>query len=222
MKVLFVHGACVTDGAWWWRRMVPLLAAQGVSSAAVELPSCDGDGDLHADGDAVRAQVASADEPCVLVGHSYGGMVITDAGSSAARLVYLTAVVPDAGESLGSLAAPAPFLDPGPDGRVGVQGSALPSLFMQDCTSSDISGALARLTRQSLAAFGQAPRSVAWRTVPSTYVVCSDDRATPPSRQRSYAARLGNVVEISTGHHPFLSAPDLLSSTLLEIVRPAE
>jgi len=94
--------------------------------------------------------------PCVLVGHSYGGMVITDAGSAATRPVHLTAAVPDAGESLSSMAPPAPFLSFDADGRVGVQGSSLPSLFMQNCSADDVSGAPELLTSTLLKIVGPA------------------------------------------------------------------
>lgn len=77
MKVVFVHGACVTDGAWWWHRMEAPLADLGLSSQAVELPSCGngpaGDlGDMYSDADAVRALLRRSAEPVILCGHSYG------------------------------------------------------------------------------------------------------------------------------------------------------
>src|SRR3712207_2581040 len=77
-------------------------------------------------------------------------------------------------------------------------------------------GALGRLTRQPLAVFGQAPRTVAWREKPSTYVVCAEDRATPPEVQREFAKRAERVVELPTGHHPMLSRPELLARVLAE------
>src|SRR5918999_1037778 len=81
-------------------------------------------------------------------------------------------------------------------------------------------GALERLTRQPLAVFGQAPRAVAWREKPSTYVVCAEDRATPPEAQRGYARRAGKVVELPTGHHPMLSHPELLARVIAEAAVP--
>ena len=113
MKVVFVHGALVFDGVWWWHRMVGPLAALGLGSLAVELPSCVAPpippaetlGDLHADADAVGAALDEEDEPLVLVGHSYGGMVITDAAAgreNVRHLVYVTSVMPELGETLAS------------------------------------------------------------------------------------------------------------------------
>jgi pimeloyl-ACP methyl ester carboxylesterase len=91
MKVVFVHGALVFDGAWWWERMVEHLAALGMATRAVELPSCvpapgvsgEAMGDMYAD--AVRAALGEEDGPVVLVGYSYGGMVTTDAAAGPQR-----------------------------------------------------------------------------------------------------------------------------------------
>lgn len=112
MKVVFVHGACVTDGAWWWHRMEAPLADLGLSSHAVELPSCgsgpaDDLGDMYSDADAVRALLVRSAEPVILCGHSYGGMVITDAAAdqvNVEHLVYLSAVMPDQEQSLAGFA----------------------------------------------------------------------------------------------------------------------
>lgn len=234
MKVVFVHGALVFDGEWWWHRMVGPLAALGLGSRAVELPSCvaspnasgEAPGDMYADTDAVRAvldEENEEDEPVVLVGHSYGGMVITGAASgyeNVKHLVYITSVMPELGETLGSLGGsrePGPWMDPHPeDGTMGLKAELMPDAFMQDCDEEAVAGALDRLTRQPLVVFGQSPRAVAWHGKPSTYVVCAEDRATPPQAQREYAMRAGSVVELPTGHHPMLSHPEFLARVLVE------
>ncbi len=231
MKVVFVHGALVFDGAWWWQRMVEPLAAFGLGSRAVELPSCgtspDPDpgalGDMHADADAVHSVLDEEDEPVLLVGHSYGGMVITDAAAGhekAKHLVYVTSVMPERDETMASLGGarePGPWMDPRPeDGTMGIKAELTAEAFMQDCDEATIAEALKRLTRQPLTAFGQTPRGVAWREKPSTYVVCAEDRATPPEAQREYARRASSVVELPTGHHPMLSRPELLARVLAE------
>ena len=229
MKVVFVHGALVFDGAWWWHRMVEPLADLGLGSRAVELPSCVGPpvppaetlGDMHADADAVRAALEEEDGPVMLVGHSYGGMVITDAAAgqeNVGRLVYVTSVMPDSGEAMADLGGePGPWMDPDPEGgTMGIKADLVPGAFMQDCDGEAVAGALGRLTRQPLAVFGQSPRGVAWREKPSTYVVCAGDRATPPGAQRGHARRAGKVVEIPTGHHPMLSKPEVLARAISE------
>jgi pimeloyl-ACP methyl ester carboxylesterase len=231
MKVVFVHGALVFDGAWWWHRMVEPLAALGLGSRAVELPSCvdppgasgEAPADMYADADAVRAALDEEDGPLVLVGHSYGGMLITDAAAgreNVEHLVHVTSVMPERGETLSGLGSgrePGPWMDPDPEGgTMGVKAGLLPDAFMQDCDEEAVAGALERLTRQPLAVFGQAPRAVAWRGKPSTYVVCAEDRATPPEAQRAFARRADRVVELPTGHHPMLSRPGLLAQTISE------
>ena len=99
---------------------------------------------------------------------------------------------------------------------MGLKAELAPDAFMQDYDEAAVAGALERLTRQPLAAFGQSPRAVAWREKPSTYVVCAEDLATPPEAQREYARRAGKVVEIPTDHHPMLSRPELLARVLAE------
>ena len=230
MKVVFVHGALVFDGAWWWHRMVDPLAALGMATRAVELPSCvpapgasgEAMGDMYADADAVRAALGEEDEPVVLVGHSYGGMVMTDAAAgqeNVAHLVYVTSVMPERDETMASFGGSelGPWMDPREeDGTMGIKAELAPEAFMHDCDEAAVAGALKRLTRQSLAVFAQTPRGVAWREKPSTYVVCAEDRATPPEAQRGYARRADRVVELPTGHHPMLSRPDLLARVLAE------
>ena len=230
MKVVFVHGALVFDGAWWWHRMVGPLAALGLDTRAVELPSCVAPpvppagalGDMRADADAVRAALEEEDGPVVLVGHSYGGMVITDAAAgreNVEHLVYVTSVMPDSGETMADFdGEPGPWMDPDPDrGTIGIKAELVPAAFMQDCDGETVSGALERLTRQPLAVFGQAPRGVAWREKPSTYVVCAEDRATAPEAQRAFARRADRVIEVPTGHHPMLSKPEVLARAISEV-----
>ena len=235
MKVVFVHGALVFDGAWWWHRMVAPLAALELGSRAVELPSCvappipsaEDLGDMRDDADAVRAALDEEDEPVVLVGHSYGGMLITDAAAghgNVRHLVYVTSVIPERGETMADFGAgrePGPWMDPYPeDGTMGLKAELAPDAFMHDCDEETVTGALERLTRQPLAVFGQGARAMAWREKPSTYVVCAEDRATPPEAQREYARRADRVVELPTGHHPMLSHPAELARVIAEAVKP--
>jgi pimeloyl-ACP methyl ester carboxylesterase len=221
--LVFVHGACVRDEVWWWSRMTGPLSAHGIASVAVELPSCaEVRGDLYADVDATVRAIESADPPIALLGHSYGGMVITEAGDHpwVEQLFYLASVMPDQSESLSSFGgdSPAPWLDTSDDGTVGVRPDMVRDLFLHDCDEAAVEGALARLARQSLAAFSEPPRAVAWRRKPASYIVCADDRAIPAELQRSRGARAGRIVELATGHHPFLSRPELLTDVLVDAV----
>ena len=220
--LIFVHGACVRDAAWWWSRMTRPLAGHGIGSAAVALPSCgetgDGLGDLYDDVAACRRAIAEADGPVVLCGHSYGGMVITEAGADerVRQLLYVASVMPEAGQSQADLVGsePAPWLDPGDDGTVGVHPEPIRDLFLQDCDEATTEQAVARLTRQSLAPFTQAPREIAWRHKPSSYLVCTEDLATPAEVQRRRVRPGTRSVDMEAGHHPFLSRPAAFAQTL--------
>jgi pimeloyl-ACP methyl ester carboxylesterase len=213
--LIFVHGACVRNGDWWWKRMIEPLAGLGIATATVALPSCGEAGaelgDLYDDVDACRQAMAAVDGPVALLGHSYGGMVITEAGvdERVSRLLYVTSVMADEGQSQGELLGgePAPWLDPGDDGTIGVRPELIRELFLQDCDEEATEGALARLTRQSLVPFTQAPRRIGWRERPATYIVCTEDLATPAEVQRARVKGDARTVEFEAGHHPFLSRP---------------
>lgn len=227
--LIFVHGACVRDAAWWWGKMVAPLAAHDIATVAVPLPSCGeaGEqlGDLYADVDACKRAIARAESPVILCGHSYGGMVITEAGADerVTQLYYVTSVMPDAAQSQGELigSEPAPWLDPSDDGTIGVHADLIREYFLQDCAAATVEQALARLTRQSLAPFTQAPRQIAWKGKPTTYFVCTDDLATPADVQRRRVRPGARLVEFEAGHHPFLSRSDAFAETLAAEVRHA-
>lgn len=225
MKVLFVHGALVSDAHWWWHRMVQPLAQRGLSTEAVVLPSCEGSpgelGDMYADAAAVSDAVAAAGEPVILCGHSYGGAVITEAGArspNVRHLIYITSVLPELGQSHADAAGPgpAPWVHPQPDGTAVLRSDQLQELFFSDCDNDTFTDALTRAAPQSLAAFGQPVRQVAWREVSSTFVVCAEDRAIPVAGQREHAAKATRVVELACGHHPFLSQPERLAQIIAD------
>lgn len=214
--LLFVHGACVRDAAWWWSKMTGPLARHGIATRVVPLPSCgEADaplGDLYDDVDACREAIRSVDGPVVLCGHSYGGVVITEAGGDerVIELIYVTSVMPDAGQSQAELigSEPAPWLQPSEDGTVGVDPDLIRQFFLQDCDEPTTDQAVARLTRQSLAPFTQPPREIAWRQKRTTYFVCTQDLATPADVQRRRVRDSARAVEFDAGHHPFLSKPE--------------
>ena len=216
-----VHGACVKDGPWWWHRTAALLAGRSIASEAPALPSCgetgaptsaDGPG-LADDVDAVRRVLTTSDEPAVVVAHSYGGIVAAEAAAgvdAVCHLLLVSSYLPEVGQSLSSFGGeePAPFLDIDPEaGTFTVRPEALAATFLQDCDPDVQRQALDRTARQSLAVLEQPVRAAAWQDVPSTYLVCAQDRGTPADRQREFAARATSVVEIDAGHHPFLSQP---------------
>jgi pimeloyl-ACP methyl ester carboxylesterase len=231
MRVVFVHGACVKDGAWWWHRTGELLAEKGVTSVAPALPSCGETGvtpdaagpGLAEDVAAVRAVLSAGDEPTIVVAHSYGGIVTAEAAAgvdSVSHLLLVSSYLPEVGQSLSSFGGeePAPFLDIDPDGGTfTVRPDALAETFLQDCDEEIQQGALDKTARQSLAVLGAPVGAAAWQQVPSTYLVCTDDRGTPADLQRDFAARAGNVVELDSGHHPFLSQPAAIRDLVLSL-----
>lgn len=156
--------------------MTEPLADHGIATAVVPLPSCGeaGEtlGDLYDDVDACRQAIAEVDEPVVLCGHSYGGVIITEAGvdDRVTELLYVTSVMPDAGQSQADLigSEPAPWLAPSDDGTVGVDPDMIREFFLQDCDDATTQQALNRLTRQSLTPFTQPPRQIGWQQKPTT------------------------------------------------------
>lgn len=231
MRVVFVHGACVKDGSWWWHRAAELLAARGVASAAPALPSCGETGvatdaqgpGLAEDVAAVRSVLSASDEPTVVVAHSYGGIVTAEAaaGVEAVRhLLLVSSYLPEVGESLSSFGGeePAPFLDIDPaGGTFTVRPRTLAPTFLQDCDPEIQRQAIEKTARQSLAVLQQPVQSAAWQRVPSTYLVCARDQGTPAELQREFAGRATSVVELDAGHHPFLSQPAAVRDLILGI-----
>jgi pimeloyl-ACP methyl ester carboxylesterase len=231
MRVVFVHGACVEDGAWWWHRTAEPLAERGVASEAPALPSCgetgepvDGGGPgLAEDVAAVRAALTASDEPTVVVAHSYGGIVTAEAAAgvdSVRHLLLVSSYLPEVGQSLSSFGGeePAPFLEIDPEGGTfTVRHDALAETFLQDCDPDIQREAADRTARQSLAVLEQPVGAAAWQEVASTYLVCAADRGTPAVLQREFAARAGSVVELDAGHHPFLSQPGAVRDLVLSL-----
>jgi pimeloyl-ACP methyl ester carboxylesterase len=232
-RVLLVHGAW--HGAWCWDRVLELLRSSGYRPEAMDLPG-HGDspeplGDLHRDADAVAARLDTIGEPTLLVGHSYGGMVITDAGSheAVAALVYVCAFMPTAGQSLmdtwrgqrrpegaaeSDLLGCVRFTDD--ESAMYLEGDGVVSALYGDCDPPVQQWSLERLGQQLTASFTQVPRHVAWASKPTTYVVCTEDRSIPAWHQRRMAGNASRVAELTAGHSPFLSTPDTLTRVLAD------
>lgn len=231
MRIVFVHGACVKDGSWWWHRTGELLAEQGLASEAPALPSCgemgeppDGGGPgLAEDVAAVRQVLIASDKPAVVVAHSYGGIVTAEAaaGVEAVRhLLLVSSYLPEVGQSLSSFGGeePTPFLDIDPEGGTfTVRPDTLAETFLQDCDPEIQREAPNKTARQSLTVLEQPVQAAAWQHVPSTYLLCVEDRGTPAESQREFARRAGNVVELDAGHHPFLSQPAAVRDLILAL-----
>lgn len=231
MRVVFVHGACVKDGSWWWHHTAELLAERNVASEAPALPSCGETGEptsaqgpgLADDVATVRGVLTASDEPTIVVAHSYGGIVTAEAaaGVEAVRhLLLVSSYLPEVGQSLSSFGGqePAPFLDIDPEGGTfTVRPDALAETFLQDCGPEIQRQAMDKTARQSLAVLEQPVQSAAWQHVAATYLVCAQDRGTPAELQREFARRAGSVVELAAGHHPFLSRPAAVRDLVLSL-----
>lgn len=219
--VVFVHGAW--HGPWAWSEVERRLTDEGVDVVTVDLPSVGSDSgdlaDLDDDAAAVRAAIDAVDGPVVVIAHSYGGAPTTQGAAGAdnvAHIVYLTAFMLDEGESLfGLVGEVAPeWWDVAEDGQ-----SLMPArpeeIFFNDVSEDATRAAVERLAPHSMAAFTSPISAVAWRDVPTTYVICERDNAIPVPAQEMLAGRAGNVSRLDTSHSPFLSQPD----AVVEIIR---
>ena len=208
--VVLVHGGFV-DGS-GWQEVYRLLKQRDYGVSVVQNPTLSLEGDVAAAKRVIDAQ----GEPVILVGHSYGGAVITEAGNdpNVAALVYIAAFAPDKGESVNTLIAdpppdaPVPPILPPQDGFLFLDRDKFHASF-----AADIPAELAAFMADS-----QVPWSVdalsgtisqpAWRSKPSWYLVATDDRMIPPPAQRSMAERAGaTTVEVAGSHSIFLSQP---------------
>ncbi|MFD5618935.1 alpha/beta fold hydrolase [Streptomyces yangpuensis] len=201
------HFAVVAEG----------LRTDGTAVAVPELHR----GSLAADTAAVQAVIDALPEPPVVLGHSYGGSVITGV-RGAAHLVYLAAFALDAGESAASLGGASQQLKDAivaePDGSTTLNpGLAIDTLY-GDCPEPLAARAVDLLRTQAPGCGRGVPHHHGWKTTPSTYVICAQDRAIDPSLQRTMAARCIDVREWQTGHSPFVGRPDLIVELLRELV----
>ena len=219
--VVLVHGAF--HGSWCWERVTPHLDAAGVTWIAPDLPSCAQAATgaaLQEDVDVVRAALDElpGEEPAIMLGHSRGGAVITEAGAHkrVGSLVYLTALLLDDGEeATDHVSADLPnAIRLNDDGSISVNSGWDAEMFYNDCTEDDVAWASGQLRSQNLA-LDIADSERAWTVKPSIYVVCTRDKAIPLASQQTMAGRVNTTIEWDTGHSPFLNRPDLVAALLV-------
>jgi pimeloyl-ACP methyl ester carboxylesterase len=210
-SIVLVHGA-FADGS-GWRYVIPLLEKDGYTVIAVQNPMTS----LADDATTTKRVIDAQKGPVVLVGHSYGGAVITVAATGSTNvkaLVYIAAFAPDAGDSLGSLLK---SMAPSDIGRALVPDAGgflyIDRAQFHDVFAKDVSPAEARImaaTQKPIFGpiFETPGPSAAWKTIPSWYLVASEDRAINPDLQRFMAKRIGaTTFETKASHVPFITQP---------------
>jgi pimeloyl-ACP methyl ester carboxylesterase len=213
--VVLVHGAW--HGAWCWDPVVEELQRRGVTVDAVELPLTGLADDVSVARDAAEAMGPDT----VLVGHSYGGLVISEAAigvPSVRRLVYLAALMCEAGEDSSVVLAEcgSPLLDSVTvtDTAVTVGSAQARDLFYGDSDEVEAKELIARFRPMPLEQMMQLSEP-AWKSIPSTYVICTNDRAIPPEAQRRMASRAEEVIEVHTDHSPFVTRPEFVADVVV-------
>jgi pimeloyl-ACP methyl ester carboxylesterase len=218
-NVVLVHGA-FADGA-GWAGVYKLLRAEGFAVSVVQNPTTS----LAADLTATKLVLDVQDKPVILVGHSYGGVVITEAGNhpNVARLVYIAAFAPDKGESVGKLianpvpGAPAPPILPPRDGFLLLDRAKFHEAFAADISAEDAAFMADAQVPWGLNAVGGEVTQPAWASKPSHYLVTTEDRMVPPDAQRFMAKRAGaKVVEKRGSHAIYVSQPNVVADLIAE------
>ena len=224
-NIVLVHGGFV-DGS-GWEGVYRKLTKDGYNVSIVQNPTLS----LTDDVAVTKRTLASQDEPAILVGHSYGGAVITEAGNDpkVVGLVYITAFAPDKGESVATLikdpppGAPVPPILPPQDGYLFLDRAKFRASFAGDVDAE----------RAAFMADSQVPWGVealsgkisepAWKTKPSWYLIATDDKMIPPDAQRSMSRRAGStVVEVKGSHAIYVSQPGAVTKLIEEAARGAK
>ena len=208
--VVLVHGGFV-DGS-GWRAVYDLLKRDGYQVAAVQNPTLS----LQGDAAATRMAIDAQDGPVVLVGHSYGGAVITEAGThpNVAALVYIAGFMPDAGESVNTLiadpppGAPVPPILPPRDGFLTLDREKFHASFAADLPVDQAAFMADSQVPWGVDALGGTVTEPAWRVKQSWYLLTTEDRMIPPPVQRFMSGRAGStVVEVPASHSVYVSRP---------------
>jgi pimeloyl-ACP methyl ester carboxylesterase len=209
-NIVLVHGA-FADGS-SWSKVITLLNAKGFHCVAVQIPLTS----LADDVATTERAIALQDGPVILVGHSYGGAVITQAGNDpkVVGLVYVAAFAPAEGESIGSITAPYPPAPLGSELRPDAQGflSATPKGiaedFAQDLSPAEQQLLLATQGPTNGAAFDANITTAAWKTKPSWFVIAGNDRAIPPALEKAEAERMkATSITVPSSHVAMLTHP---------------
>ena len=217
-NVVLVHGGFV-DGS-GWEAVYKLLKAKGFNVSVVQNPTTS----LAADVAATKAVLDAQSGPAVLVGHSYGGVVVTEAGNDAkvARLVYIAAFAPDKGESVKSLisnpapGAPVPPILPPVNGFLMLDKSKFAASFAADVPPERAAFLANSQVPWGVEALAGEITEASWKTKPSWYLVATDDKMIPPDAQRAMSKRVGAAVVEARGSHAIYESKPAAVASLIE------
>lgn len=216
-NIVLVHGGFV-DGS-GWEPVYQRLRREGFAVTIVQNPTLS----LEADVAATKLAIDMQDHPVVLVGHSYGGAVITEAGNhpKVSGLVYICAFAPDAGESVQALledrspGAPVPPILPPRDGVLLLERDKFHAAFAADVDAEKAAFMADSQVPWGIGALGAVVTQAAWRTKPSWYLVTTEDRMIPPPTQRMMARRASaTVAEVRGSHAIYVSHPDTVATLI--------
>jgi pimeloyl-ACP methyl ester carboxylesterase len=218
-NVVLVHGGFV-DGS-GWQGVYESLSRDGFRVSIVQNPTLS----LPDDAEATRQIIDAQDGPVVLVGHSYGGAVITEAGThpNVAALVYICAFAPDKDESVNTLItgfpadAPQPPILPPKDGFLFLDRDRFHASFAADLPARQAAFMADSQVPWGVDALGSAVTEPAWRAKPSWYLVTTEDRMIPPSAQHTMAGRIGATSsEVTASHSVYLSQPEAVATLIAQ------
>ncbi len=214
MPVVLVHGAW--GGAWAWGYVQNELNDLGITSTAIDLPSRESASATMADdAAAIRAAIEETGGPCVVVGHSYSGVPVSEATADnplVAHIVYTCAVMPEVGQStldvMGSDPTPSELgnsIVGTDDGMCVLDPEGAMRILFNDVTEEEAAPIIAGLGPFNGNCFGEGPTAVGWSDTPSTYILATQDLVFSPECQRTMAQNATNIVEVDAGHIPVLS-----------------
>jgi pimeloyl-ACP methyl ester carboxylesterase len=214
-NIVLVHGGFV-DGS-GWESVYQILKKDGYNVSIVQNPTIS----LEDDVAVARRILTAQDGPAILVGHSYGGAVITEAGNDpkVAGLVYITAFAPDKGESVATLikdpppGAPVPPILPPQDGYLFLDRAKFPASFAADVDAEKAAFMADSQVPWGVEALGGKISEPAWKTKPSWYLIVTDDKMIPPDAQRFMSRRAGSTVaEVKGSHAIYVSQPKAVAA----------
>jgi pimeloyl-ACP methyl ester carboxylesterase len=223
--VVLVHGGFV-DGS-GWEGVYKLLRKDGFAVSIVQNPTLSFSDDVAV----TRRIIGAQSDPVILVGHSYGGAVITEAGNDpkVIGLVYITAFAPDKGESVSSLikdpppGAPVPPILPPRDGFLFLDRAKFAASFAADVDPEKSAFMADSQVPWGVEALSGAISQPAWKTKPSWYLIATDDRMIPPPAQRFMSKRAGSsVVEVAGSHSVYVSQPKAVAALIATAAKEAK